>query len=151
MIMAFNILGLFLEELMEVIEENPPNIEEIKKVLKINNDIIFSWGDKIYNPGKHKLTLDLIIHEDVHLERQGRTEEGAKEWWKLYLEDPQFRLDEEVLAYGKQLKYIKANFNDEVYKIVLFKIADALSSELYGKLASFQKAESLVRRISKIE
>ena len=138
-----------MENTPKILEIDPPNIEEIRKVLPDSElPTCYAYGDTIYNPKKVKVGPDLLIHELKHLEAQGYTVEGAKEWWKFYLEDKKFRLDEELKGYGAQLKYIKHNYNNKIYKTILFKIADALSSSMYGKLVTFQQAETLARRAS---
>lgn len=132
---------------MIIREEYPPNIKEIEKVFDIKDrkDLVFTYGDKLYNPYKIKLVPHLIIHETVHSEQQ----KDPKEWWDKYLKDPDFRLEQELEAYAKQYAYAKPQLNAKGQELFLEKISFDLSSEVYGNIVSYQKAESDIRRIAK--
>lgn len=62
---------------------------------------IFAWGDTIYQPfNRVTLGSELLAHEALHGLRQGLRPE---DWWRLYIDDPLFRLDEEVAAHRAEL------------------------------------------------
>jgi hypothetical protein len=88
-------------------------LEEINKTFpKRPKTVIYAFGDTIYNPGNHPLSQALIAHESVHGRRQlalgphpGSTTQwsGPELWWRRYLEDKQFRFDEEVHAHAAEV------------------------------------------------
>jgi hypothetical protein len=115
-----------------------PLMEEYSKKFAITKDTIFALGQDIYT--NSELTPDLLVHEMVHLERQQI--QGVKEWVYDYLESPSFRLEEEVIAYRKQIQSIK----DRNYKAkVHVQSAINLSSDLYGGIISYQDAYDLLK------
>ena len=128
-----------------IINEYPPNYEEIKKVFDIENEnVIFTYGENIYNPKKLEIHNHLLIHEYVHSKQQKET--GIKDWWEKYLADKIFRLEQETKAYQAQYRYAKEFLNDEGRKIFLDSIASDLSSKIYGNMISHSKAETLIRK-----
>ena len=136
----------------KIILDYPPNIAEIRKAgMEVDGKepVIFAYGDAIYNPKGIPINQDLLIHESVHLIEQGYSEEGAKQWWKLYLEDSKFRLAEEVKAYVAQYKFVKNNFKASEAKRVLTLIAEALSGPIYGNIIDYYKVETLIRHKAK--
>jgi hypothetical protein len=126
----------------------PPNYEEIKKHFPELEDFrpLFCYGDIIYNPFGYEVTKDLIIHENVHSKQQGRDVKG---WYDKYFNDPKFRIDQEIPAYGEQFRYIKNNFNYKLQKKFLDHICFSLSGEFYGNMVSFQEAEQKIRNYIK--
>jgi hypothetical protein len=128
----------------------PPNYHDI--LLSIpevaNGKPIFCYGDTIFNPHKVELTPDLLVHEEVHMKQQG----GAPEiWWEKYLNDTQFRLRQEVEAYGTQYAFLKRHTGGALLEWSLDSIAKALSGKLYGDLITHNEARCKVRNYAKEE
>ena len=127
---------------MKVVNEYPPNIEEIKKVFPLDDDgIIFAYGNTIYAPKVDNILDHFIKHEEVHQKQQG---ENVEEWWEQYLADPQFRLQQEIEAYRVQYAYIKPLIRT-LKQAWLHKFAKDLSGKMYGKLITFQKAKEIIK------
>lgn len=128
---------------MKIKNEYPPNYKEIAQVFDLSGKKpIFTYGDTIYNPHGSTIEPHLEVHEQVHVEQQG---DDPKGWWDKYLVDPQFRLNQELEAYGKQYQYAKEHLPNKALKHFLFLIASDLSSEMYGSLLSHNEAESKIR------
>lgn len=105
-------------------------------------DVIVSYGDKVYASGP--LTPDLVEHEGVHCKRQQMM--GLDAWWNEYLRDPQFRLDEEVLAYKAQYRWIERNVRDRNRAAgYLMSFAKDLASPMYGSIVDYPTALKLIR------
>lgn len=119
--------------------EYPPNIEDIKKVFPLNKDVVFCYGNVIYNPSKLHLSDDLLVHEGTHAERM---QLNPALWWKQYLEDPAFRLVEELLAYRRQWLYLNNRDRQRMGPV----FARILSSPLYGGIISFKEALTKITR-----
>lgn len=73
--------------------------------------VIYAFGDTLYNPSGLPLPPAIIAHESVHGHRQlamgprpdSTTQySGPEVWWRRYLEDVQFRFDEEVYAHAAE-------------------------------------------------
>ncbi len=133
---------------MQIVIEFPPNYKEIKAKFPNLEDSkpLFAWGDKIFNPFNATVTPDLEVHEAIHRAQQGEDIEG---WWKKYLADPQFRLEQEVPAYAAQYRYFKGSVPQKVSRWLLERMAQALSGDLYGNLLSYGEAESKIRNRAK--
>ena len=96
---------------MKVIQALPPNFEQIKAAIKIDDwdkwikekGTVFTYGDTIYNPSDAKFPVHLLVHEGTHEKQQGS---NPKEWWDKYLVDLEFRFEQELEAYSAQYKFI---------------------------------------------
>ncbi len=128
---------------MEIKNQWPPNIEDIRKVFDLKGfRPVFIYDGKLYNPYGLPIAPDLMIHEQVHEKQQSGM--GAENWWKLYLTNKQFRLEQEVEAYQAQAKYVEANYNRKDRKILRKEFPRHLSSKLYGNLINKQQAEEII-------
>lgn len=82
---------------------------------------------------------DLFVHEWVHMEQQEKM--GVGEWWKKFLDDPKFRLEQELEAYKLQWNYIKDIIPDRNKRFPFKKnIVNHLSGKMYGGLLSYANA-----------
>lgn len=125
----------------EIIKSFPPNITAITRVFPLasRTDTIFAYGNFIYVPSGNDLPPELLEHELVHCERQ--LLQGVDEWWAQYLEDPDFRYHEELLAH-------RAEYNKlcEMYptrnrrRHCLQHVARKLAAPLYGNMITVKKA-----------
>jgi len=115
---------------------------KIKSALDLGN-IIFTYGDTMYSSYKTlmEMPFHLVAHELTHVFQQ--TKMGRDEWWKQYLADDKFRLDQEVEAYRQQYKVAKAK-NEANAAYVLERVAGDLSSALYGNIIKFDEAKKLI-------
>lgn len=128
---------------MEVIKGWPPNAALIsKKFDLIGFNPVFTYGDKLYNPTGLEISKDLMIHEEVHEKQQKIL--GIEQWWVMYLDNPTFRLEQEVEAYKAQYQFLKTVFNRKGRFTALNVLADNLSSKLYGNLISKSTAKELI-------
>lgn len=121
----------------------PPNIAEIRARLNPGPDTVFAYGDTIYAPGRPRsLSPDLVIHEETHFAQQ-RAAGGPDEWWRRYLADPQFRLEQEIAAYRAQYQAI-ANLPRADRRRTLAHICKTLASGTYGRLVTKERAHQLI-------
>lgn len=129
---------------MKIIKEYPPNIEEIKKVFDIEGKpVVFTYGEVLYNPTGGEIPQHLLVHEETHTKQQGDDPAG---WWRKYISDQKFRLDQELEAYKKQYKfYCMQTANRNKRFELLQRIARDLSSKVYGNIISFNDAFKLIR------
>lgn len=126
---------------IEISHEIPPVYELLNKKfgVKWDDKIIIAYGGKIHckdTPAPQK-----IIHEKVHLDEQKKI--GNELWWKAYLEDDNFRLQEELKAYRIESNFLKKYIkNREVRFHAINEIADSLSSPVYGSIITKKEALS---------
>lgn len=108
--------------------------------------VIFAWGDAIYNPMGVDITPELHAHEGVHWDRQGSAPET---WWKFYIADPQFRLNEELPAHEAEYREFCRNNRTgnrrNRRRLYLHQLAARLSSPLYGGLISYVEARKRIK------
>jgi hypothetical protein len=135
---------------MEIVNEKPPVWEECLKFFPTieNHPVVFAWGDKLYNPNNANVTEDLIAHERVHSHQQNDISGGVEAWWKKYLLEPQFRLEQEIEAYQVQY-YFQSNRLKDRNKLYreLHRYASVLSSPLYGNVITLSEAERLIKNV----
>lgn len=128
---------------MKIVNEWPPIINRIKAVFDLEGfNPVFTFGDKLYNPMGYEIPKDLMIHEEVHEKQQ--TTIGVDKWWDLYLQDPKFRLEQEIEAYQAQYAFIKEKYNRHNRMPILKELATNLSSRMYGNLINFNEAKEII-------
>lgn len=123
-----------------IIVAQPPNYEQIASVLPIKDvsGLVFAYGGAIYNPSNAKLTPHIIVHELVHLERQGS---ASDPWWVSYLGDAEFRLAEELKAHREEFKHMCEKLKDRNARArIAFDIASKLSHSAYGPMCTHKQA-----------
>lgn len=61
-------LEMALDRDMRIEKSRPPNFDAIAAVLPgaLGKNVIFCYGDTIYNPGGQVIPLQLLAHEAVH-------------------------------------------------------------------------------------
>lgn len=135
---------------IEIIESLPPNYEDIIKAIPAVKDIenvVFTYGSKIYNPDKGHVPDHLMVHESVHTRQQG---EDPDVWWYRYLKDIEFRFEQELEAYSIQYAFILKTIKDRnIQSKLLFGLAQDLKSPLYGMDMSHGEGESKIRNGAK--
>lgn len=129
---------------MKIVNEFPPNIEKIKKVVEITPMTIFTYGDTIYNPGAHSpFPPELLAHEVVHSIQQGQDPEA---WWDKYLSDVHFRLSQELDAYRAQYKKFRHLTTSKKLRADLVnRLAKDLASPLYGNIIDYYTARQKIK------
>jgi hypothetical protein len=122
--------------------EIPPIYYKLKDQFNVNwKDIIIAYAPDIYAP--RPISKQKEVHEQVHIKRQ--QEIGVDIWWGMYLDDPQFRLQEELTAYLVEVKWIKDNIaTRNERRLLLKRIYGDLSSSMYGSLVSEDEAKDLL-------
>lgn len=151
---------------MEILTTYPPNYDVITAAIPTvagDKNAIFCYGNRIYNPHGKEIPPDLQVHEAVHARQQGNDPDG---WWARYLSEPQFRLAQEIEAYGTQFAFAKKGIEaaaeeaskqgkvlvagkNNLIRFALESMAFALSGETYGRLISYGEAETKIKNYGK--
>lgn len=101
---------------------------------------VVAYGDTIHS-ARLPLPADIEVHERVHLRQQGYTQAGAAVWWKKYLDDPQFRYEQELEAYRAQYQFLRKTVKDRnALTQRTHKLAQLLSSPMYGEVVTLSEA-----------
>lgn len=128
---------------MKVVVARPPLFDLISVRFNVAGRAVFyAWGDTIYNPGGVTIPPELMAHEAVHGRRQGSDVEG---WWRRYIDDPKFRLAEEIPAHVEEYRLICQTGGRHERRAGLVNVARRLSSPLYGRLISLDEAKRVIR------
>jgi hypothetical protein len=129
---------------MKIVAARPPNFDAIAAVFPEarQRGVIFTFGDTLYNPAGGYVSAWLKAHEGVHYSRQTNHPPAIEQWWKRYLEDPEFRLAEEIPAHRAEWKAFASVHKDRNQRAAMLQsIARRLASPLYGELITFTKAK----------
>lgn len=127
---------------MKVVNGKPPIYERAIKAFNISPHagILFAWGDTIYATNGVGVSMDLIEHESIH-ELQQKAMGGPEVWWERYLVDAKWRLEQELEAYGAQVRYMRVNgYNKKKFGKILEKISFDLSGPMYGNVITYKEA-----------
>lgn len=85
---------------LKLVRERPPMFDEIAASFPVRGKpVLFAWGDRVYAPAGGNFPPQLQAHEHVHCQRQQQYSGGIEAWWRRYISDERFRLDEEKLAH----------------------------------------------------
>jgi hypothetical protein len=118
---------------MKILTLFPPNYAAINRTFRCRGKrVIFCYGDTIYNPSRVVVGPELIAHERVH---SGQQNGKPSEWWQRYIDDPAFRLSQEIPAHAAEYR-VSGRLED---------VARRLCSPLYGNLISFERACEVIR------
>jgi hypothetical protein len=132
---------------MNVVVDGPPMWREIAQRFpaSITNGVVFTWGDTLFNPSGGEISEDLFAHEAMHTKQQ-EAAGGPEAWWKRYLVDAAFVLDQEARAYGRQFAWIRAHHRNRGRQArELHALARVLASPMYGSCCTFPAALKLIR------
>lgn len=119
-------------------------LKEFSKVFKINEDTVIAYDGNIYS--NKPLHPDVLVHEMEHLRQQ--KEHGLLNFTDKYLNNKEFRMEMERLAYKKQLESIKdEGLREAVRKDAII----GLCSGLYGKMSMTQAEKLLPKETKKLD
>lgn len=128
---------------MRVVNDWPPNIEQIRARFQLRSGFVFTYGDTLYNPDNALVDDSLIAHEETHTRQQ---DDDPFIWWHKYLNDDKFRLEQEIEAYRNQYRSEKKKVKDRNrLNWYLRALAKDLSSEVYGSIISFSEAMQKIK------
>lgn len=127
---------------MIVSTETFPFYEECRAKFGVDIDkgVVFTYGDTIH--ARCNISQDLYEHEYTHSMQQLKM--GKDLWWKVYLENDEFRLKQEVEAYRAQYKFAKGGNREYNFRF-LHRIAMDLSGPTYGGVVTYQEALNLIK------
>jgi len=127
---------------MKFSKEKPPIFDKLHKAFGIEwgGDLVIAYDDTIYHT--NKLDPSVIVHEQVHLSRQGK---NSDTWYESYIRDPKFRFGEELLAYRTQYQFLAETTKDrnELARH-WYRLAKDLSGVMYGSVISHREALKLI-------
>lgn len=124
---------------MKIAHCHPPNIDEIDAVFQVKGKpgVIYTWGDTIFVPDGGVVSPELLAHEFVHYICQTNDTAKIEAWWRSYLADPEFRVQEELPAHRAEYRQFCSTHGDRNQRArFLHVIAGRLSGPLYGGLIS---------------
>jgi len=134
---------------MEILNQKPPNYEEIKRIINPPDNALFPWGDKIYNPSGKEIPPDIQFHEQVHIKQQ-KSFSDPSVWWTKWLLDKEFRRAQELEAFSAQLLFIKKFYPAKAVKEALNEMAENLSKN-YKLGITISQANTLIRKYGAIK
>ena len=119
-------------------------LKEFSKVFKIDENTVIAYDGRIYS--NHNLYPDVLVHEMEHLRQQ--KEHGLLNFTNKYLNNRDFRLEMERLAYKKQLESIE---DLELREAVRKDCVIGLTSRLYGKMSKKEAEKLLPKEPKKLD
>lgn len=130
--------------MITVSKEKPPIYPRLAE--KFGADIwdrgvVITYGEQIHCKSGHPAP-SIFEHEKVHVLQQLAM--GRDEWWTRYLEDPEFRLSQELEAYKVEAQYIRRNYpNRRKQAEKLDWLAQSMAAN-YAGMISYAEAKSLL-------
>ena len=127
----------------------PDNIDAIhERFPEVKNitHVVFTYAPHIYKRIELDLPPDLRVHEATHLQQQG---EDPAAWWDQYLNDTEFRYQQELEAYGYQMAFVKMFYSGRHYEVMKNHTARSFSSSMYDLGINQSVAESKIRNYAK--
>lgn len=132
---------------LTIVVGKPPVWDEAHKHFKLDDErTVYTYGDKLYNPGGGLIPDDLDAHEATHADQQIEYAGGPEAWWKRYFEDAAFRQDQEIEAYANQYKFFCAYRKDRNDRSrFLDRLARDMASPMYNAGLSHIEAMQKIR------
>lgn len=146
-------------EAVNIVFGFPPIYERAAALFPIKGrEVYFAWGDTVYVTNSRKAPSDAIMaHERVHSEQQATAPAGALQssietWWAFYLNDPAFRLSQELPAHAAELAHRLRNASGRNDRRRLVSIVShKLAAPMYGGLISKERAkDELLKLVERI-
>lgn len=110
------------------------------------DNMVMVMGDTMHKGFRGDMEPDLLEHEKVHVKQQAQYDGSWQDWWDQYLEDPEFRIKQEVEAYRRQYEYLQEHMNDRNKRFsILVQLAQALSGPMYGEVIGMQDAMNAIK------
>lgn len=133
---------------MNIICDFPPMWSEIDAKFKLREKRLtplFCWGQTIYNPFHVSVPKQLIAHERVHASQQFSLG-GPEQWWVRYIEDAEFRLNQELPAHKAELAALLNEYgnNRDNRRRYLKMTAQRLRAPLYQFQLGDKEARALL-------
>lgn len=135
---------------MRVVHAPPPLFDEIIAAFPqaTRPGVLFCWGDKIYATGPPRsIGFEFQAHEQVHCDRQGA---DPATWWRRYIAEPAFRLEEELPAHIAEFKSLCEQHSYRwvskraMRRTFAAHVARKLAAPLYGNLISVDDAKKAI-------
>ena len=135
---------------MKIIIDKPPNfsllLTNFGSVIE-RRGVVFTYGDAIYNPSGDALPPWIVQHERTHSEQQKLSTPDL--WWQRYIEDKQFRFNEELMAHCVELAFFeRMNSGRHTRRAYRCIVTERLSGPLYGKLCKLSDARAALKRLT---
>ena len=139
---------------MKVVHEQPPEwiMKGCLDKFRVNDveHTVWTYGDTIFAPGDDRMLPDHILaHESQHEAQQAAYEGGKDAWWREFLANPRFRLEQEAEAYGAQYRFYCERVKDRNRRaLFLMQIAGQLSGPLYQIAVTPSQARGMILVLS---
>lgn len=131
---------------LKVIQALPPNFDEVVAAFPSANrhGVIFTYGDRLFNPSNVHIEPWLMAHEEVHSARHAAAGD-VEVWWRQYLVDKTFRFEEELPAHREEWRVIRELVPSRAERRFHLKfVAQRLAGPLYGNIVTLDKARRLI-------
>jgi hypothetical protein len=130
---------------MKIVNLPPPNWDAILQVFPhvATENVVFTYGNVIYNPRGKEIPQEIIEHESVHAQQQ--REYGIEKWWKDYLKDKKFRFDQELPAHRMEYYTYCRMHKDRNERVRFLEyLSGRLAGPEYGDLTTKAEAKRLI-------
>lgn len=131
---------------MKIVHDKPPNWDELTAAFPVVASLralYVAWGETVFSIDGSTPTPELMAHELVHCARQ---KDDIAGWWRRYIDDPVFRLKEEVQAHKAEFARVSLGVKDRNRRArLLHTTAMRLAAPLYGGVISHMDALCLLR------
>lgn len=136
---------------MKIKNEYPPVYEKICKRFGIRPvNTFYTYGDTIYNPDNLLVPDYIVVHEEVHMRQQNFTD--AESWWNRYLDDVDFRIDQEAKAYAMQYDFMCKVIKDREQRLKIRNdLGKIMSGPIYNNVISQSEATALIKKLSSVK
>ena len=156
---------------MKIVNAEPPEwiMKGCLDKFRVNvGQTVWTYGDTIFNPGGGPVSDHVFAHESQHGAQQANRElmlqyiepteriddeklagKMRDAWWREFLANPRFRLEQEAEAYGAQYRFYCERVKDRNRRaLFLVQLARMLSGPLYQVAVSAQQARKMIEVLS---
>lgn len=100
--------------MMQFSQEKPVNYPHIEE--KFGKDlwdrgVVITYAPAIHSKNR-SISPQIIHHEEVHIRQQLAYPGGPAAWWREYIRNDKFRLQEELEAHKAEAAYVRTNVHN---------------------------------------
>lgn len=125
-----------------IITGRPPNYEQIVAAfpIAVSPRTIFAFGEDIYSPSGNEIPKAILMHEYKHCSQQFIHGPGA--WWTKYIEDNEFRYQQELLGHVAEYKTGAALLKD---RNAIARLLTGTAQRLIAPLYNYEPPRTLAQ------
>jgi len=122
---------------------NYPHIEEKFGKDLWERGVVITYGDTIHCKNPH-ISPQIIAHEEIHVRQQLAFPGGPAAWWREYIRNDAFRLQEELEGHKHEASYVRAHVPNRRKRADAIDYIHRSIASNYGGIITYEEASRFI-------